>query len=71
MHADNHLYNELNTTKSNLDTQIEMVKTLAEARGVSWLAMQDRNGNMVATPLLVARAHVLQAMTAIKMGNKK
>lgn len=67
------LYGELRKTHAAIDTQIQHVK--AEARKMSQefgeispYAIKDMNGAFLLSPLLVAKAQVLNGMAILKNG---
>ena len=67
MHTTSTLYNELHQTLRNIDEQIEDLKMLAEELTISWLNYTLPDGSRPATPLLLARAHCLSAMAALRL----
>lgn len=73
MHSDQALYDQLNRTLIEIQHQIEELKTLAEQNEMPVEAseMLGSDGHFLMTPLLLAKAQVLNAMASLKVAGKK
>lgn len=60
------LFTQLGTVLDQLDEQIEEVEKTAEGLGCSPYQVQDMHGAFLMIPLLVAKAHVLTAITQLE-----
>ena len=78
MHNNTSLYRELANTLAGIEAQLtnlreshtytaeQLGRPLETPDAYFWLKAQDRHGNYLATPLLLAKAQCLSAMVAIK-----
>jgi hypothetical protein len=57
---------ELRSTLSHINEQLNSVYTYADSHGTEPSRLQTTTGEFMLTPLLVAKANVLSALTSLK-----
>jgi len=65
------LLEELAVTFTELERQINVIKAMAQAANVKAEKIQDSHGDLVLSPLLVAKAQTLHALVLLENKNEE